>query len=120
MVHALVDEAERLVAEGVEARLAAADAGAEAEAEADRRELLDSTVPIPTTPSAKDRAHPPSQRGRRARTVACAPMAKGAILTPRGRLPPLVPRGVAGAEMADNGPARGTMVIRPWGYASGS
>ena len=23
---------------------------------------------------------------------------------------------VAGAEMADNGPARGTMVIRPWGY----
>ena len=23
---------------------------------------------------------------------------------------------IAGAEMADNGPARGTMVIRPWGY----
>ena len=23
---------------------------------------------------------------------------------------------VARAEMADNGPARGTMVIRPWGY----
>jgi hypothetical protein len=41
MVDALVAEAERLVAEGVEARLAAADAGAEAEAEADRRELLD-------------------------------------------------------------------------------
>jgi (E)-4-hydroxy-3-methylbut-2-enyl-diphosphate synthase len=41
MVAALVDEAERLVAEGVEARLAAADAGAEAEAEADRRALLD-------------------------------------------------------------------------------
>ncbi|MGD0880667.1 MAG: flavodoxin-dependent (E)-4-hydroxy-3-methylbut-2-enyl-diphosphate synthase [Acidimicrobiales bacterium] len=41
MVEALVLEAERLVAEGVEARLAAADAGAEAEAEADRRELLD-------------------------------------------------------------------------------
>src|SRR5207302_10015760 len=40
MVAALVDEAERLVAEGVEARLAAADAGAEAEAEADRRALL--------------------------------------------------------------------------------
>ncbi len=40
MVQALVDEAERLVAEGVEARLAAADAGAAAEAEADRRELL--------------------------------------------------------------------------------
>jgi len=41
MVEALVAEAERLVSEGVEARLAAADAGAEAEAEADRRELLD-------------------------------------------------------------------------------
>ena len=41
MVEALVAEAERLVAEGVEARLAAADAGAAAEAEADRRELLD-------------------------------------------------------------------------------
>ena len=41
MVSALVEEAERLVAEGVDARLAAADAGAEAEAEADRRELLE-------------------------------------------------------------------------------
>lgn len=42
MVTALVAEAERLVAEGVEARLAAADAGAEAEAAADRQELLES------------------------------------------------------------------------------
>ncbi|HEX7276548.1 MAG TPA: flavodoxin-dependent (E)-4-hydroxy-3-methylbut-2-enyl-diphosphate synthase [Acidimicrobiales bacterium] len=41
MVSALVDEAEKLVAEGVEARLAAADVGAEAEAEADRRALLE-------------------------------------------------------------------------------
>ena len=41
MVGALVAEAEKLVTEGVEARLAAADAGAEAEAAADRRELLD-------------------------------------------------------------------------------
>ena len=41
MVDALVAEAERLVAEGIEARLAAADAGAEAEAEADRLSLLD-------------------------------------------------------------------------------
>lgn len=40
MISALVEEAEKLVAEGVEARLAAADAGAEAEAEADRRALL--------------------------------------------------------------------------------
>ncbi len=41
MVSALVAEAEQLVAEGVEARLALADVGAEAEAEADRRDLLE-------------------------------------------------------------------------------
>jgi (E)-4-hydroxy-3-methylbut-2-enyl-diphosphate synthase len=42
MVSALVEEAERLVAEGVEARLAAADKNAPAEAEADRLALLES------------------------------------------------------------------------------
>ncbi len=41
MVAALVEEAERLVAEGFEARLAAADAGAAEEAERTRRELID-------------------------------------------------------------------------------
>jgi (E)-4-hydroxy-3-methylbut-2-enyl-diphosphate synthase len=41
MVEALLAEAELLVAEGIEARLAAADVGAEAEAEADRRALVD-------------------------------------------------------------------------------
>jgi (E)-4-hydroxy-3-methylbut-2-enyl-diphosphate synthase len=41
MVEALVDEATKIVAEGVEARLAARDLGAEAEAEADRAMLLD-------------------------------------------------------------------------------
>ncbi len=41
MVAALVDEAERLVKEGVAARLAAADSGAAAEAEKDRLALLD-------------------------------------------------------------------------------
>lgn len=40
MVDALVEEAEKLVAEGVEARLAARDLSAEAEAEADRALLL--------------------------------------------------------------------------------
>jgi (E)-4-hydroxy-3-methylbut-2-enyl-diphosphate synthase len=40
MVSALVEEAERLVAEGAEARLAAAEAGAAEEAERDRRQLL--------------------------------------------------------------------------------
>jgi (E)-4-hydroxy-3-methylbut-2-enyl-diphosphate synthase len=41
MVEALLAEARLLVSEGVEARLAAADKGAAAEAEADRRALLD-------------------------------------------------------------------------------
>src|SRR5271166_5345270 len=41
MVEALVAEAEKLIAEGVEARLAAADSGAEAEAEADRKALFE-------------------------------------------------------------------------------
>jgi (E)-4-hydroxy-3-methylbut-2-enyl-diphosphate synthase len=41
MVEALVAEAEKLVKDGVEARLAAADRGAAAEAEADRAALLD-------------------------------------------------------------------------------
>jgi (E)-4-hydroxy-3-methylbut-2-enyl-diphosphate synthase len=41
MVSALVEEAEKLVKEGFEARLAAADQGAAAEAEKDRRDLLD-------------------------------------------------------------------------------
>ena len=40
MVEALVAEAEKLVAEGIEARLAAADTGAAAEAEADRQALF--------------------------------------------------------------------------------
>jgi (E)-4-hydroxy-3-methylbut-2-enyl-diphosphate synthase len=41
MVTALIDEAEKLVKEGVEARLAAAESGAAEAAEADRRALLD-------------------------------------------------------------------------------
>jgi (E)-4-hydroxy-3-methylbut-2-enyl-diphosphate synthase len=41
MVSALVEEAERLVAEGVEARLAAADQGAAEQIEADRRVLVE-------------------------------------------------------------------------------
>ena len=115
MVQALVDEAERLVAEGVEARLAAADASAEAEAEADRRALLDSTGADPNHTVGEDRDHPASQRGRE-RPLACAPMAKGAIVTREEDFPRWYQEVIAGAEMADNGPARGTMVIRPWGY----
>jgi (E)-4-hydroxy-3-methylbut-2-enyl-diphosphate synthase len=41
MVEALVDEAKKIIAEGIEARLLARDLSAEAEAEADRAELLD-------------------------------------------------------------------------------
>jgi hypothetical protein len=40
MVSALVEEAERIVAEGIEARIAAADADAEAIAAATREELI--------------------------------------------------------------------------------
>jgi (E)-4-hydroxy-3-methylbut-2-enyl-diphosphate synthase len=40
MVQALVDEAQKIVAEGIEARIAAADQGAEKEAEADRQALF--------------------------------------------------------------------------------
>src|SRR5947208_6391190 len=50
MVEALVEEAERLVAEGAEARLAAADTGAVEEAERDRQAMLaeqgDDTKPV--------------------------------------------------------------------------
>jgi (E)-4-hydroxy-3-methylbut-2-enyl-diphosphate synthase len=41
MVSALVEEAERILAEGIDARLAAADAGAAAEAAATRTELIE-------------------------------------------------------------------------------
>src|SRR5580658_4204597 len=43
-------------------------------------------------------------------------MAKGAIVTRAEDFPRWYQEVVARAEMADNGPARGTMVIRPWGY----
>jgi len=43
-------------------------------------------------------------------------MAKGAIVTREEDFPRWYQEVIAGAEMAENGPARGTMVIRPWGY----
>jgi prolyl-tRNA synthetase len=43
-------------------------------------------------------------------------MAKGAIVTRAEDFPRWYQEVIAGAELADNGPARGTMVIRPWGY----
>jgi prolyl-tRNA synthetase len=45
-------------------------------------------------------------------------VAKQAVLTPQGKdFPQWYQDVVARAELAENGPARGTMVIRPWGYA---
>src|SRR3954466_4483168 len=45
-------------------------------------------------------------------------MDQATILTPQATdFPRLYQDVVAKAEMADNGPVRGTMVIRPWGYA---
>jgi prolyl-tRNA synthetase len=45
-------------------------------------------------------------------------VAKQAVLTPQGEdFPQWFQDVVARAELAENGPARGTMVIRPWGYA---
>jgi prolyl-tRNA synthetase len=43
-------------------------------------------------------------------------MTKGAIVSRDADFPRWYQEVVAGAEMADNGPVRGTMVIRPWGY----
>jgi len=45
-------------------------------------------------------------------------MAKAPIVTPRGEdFPRWYQDVVAKAELADNGPVRGTMVVRPYGYA---
>ncbi len=45
-------------------------------------------------------------------------MAKAPVLTPQGEdFPRWFQDVVQKAELAENGPARGTMVIRPWGYA---
>ncbi len=43
-------------------------------------------------------------------------MPKGAIITREEDFPRWYQEVISGAEMADNGPAAGTMVIRPWGY----
>ena len=90
MVRALVDEAERLVAEGVEARIAAADSSAEAEAEADRRALLESTGSDPNHTSEKIeiiRRHTEDDAERagdgRVRPVACTDGAR--VRSSRGR-----------------------------------
>ncbi|HXQ18027.1 MAG TPA: proline--tRNA ligase [Acidimicrobiales bacterium] len=44
-------------------------------------------------------------------------MAAGSLTSRADDFPRWYQEVVAGAEMAENGPVRGTMVIRPWGYA---
>ena len=48
--------------------------------------------------------------------ISCAPMTKGAIVSRAEDFPRWYQEVIARAEMAENGPVRGTMVIRPWGY----
>ena len=64
MVEALVEEAERLVAEGIEARLAAADSGAAAEAEADRAALVAEQGDDVNFKRGPGRHHPQDDRAR--------------------------------------------------------
>ena len=46
-------------------------------------------------------------------------MANEAVLTPQGKdFPQWYQDVVARAELAENGPARGSMVIRPWAWAT--
>src|SRR3984957_4329906 len=44
-------------------------------------------------------------------------MAAGSLTSRADDFPRWYQEVVSGAELADNGPVRGTMVIRPWGYA---
>ncbi len=81
MVSALVEEAEKLVAQGIDARLAAADAGAEAEAEADRRMLLEakgddanhSAQKVELIRKTIDEGHEPPRPSRSARPRSARP-----------------------------------------------
>jgi hypothetical protein len=118
----LVEEAKKIAAEGVEARLAARDVTAEAEAAADRALLLDDRGGDANhdreriekirrrsgaeTPSVVFLNLPKERRG----PIECAD-------PPGEDFPRWYQDVVAKAEMADNGPVRGTMVIRPYGYA---
>ena len=59
-----------------------------------------------------------ARRGRHTSRHYPDPMAKGSVLTPQAEdFPRWYQDVVAKAELADNGPVRGTMVIRPYGYA---
>ena len=124
MVEALVDEAKKIADEGIEARLAARDASAEAEAAADRaraarRRGADANHASERIAQIRRRAPELAtpwlgcRQSNRRRIVATQ-----SVLTPQAEdFPRWYQDVVAKAEMADNGPVRGTMVIRPYGYA---
>ena len=62
--------------------------------------------------------HPISVPGIGVGPVRSPPMAKAPVLTPQADdFPRWYQDVLAKAELADNGPVRGTMVIRPYGYA---
>ena len=107
MVAALVDEAEKLVKEGVAARLAAADSGAAAEAEADRAALLEAKGADANRSEAAGRADRPAPPRPAARRHRSSPAAENPVPGTRGRrqtevmdveVRPLRPRGGAGVR----------------------
>ena len=119
MVDALVEWAEFIVAHGVDAAIARADTAlAEREAERDRRRNLGERGDDANDAGQTHRAHP--QAGRRtspAGTLHCL-MARQSVLTSQAEdFPRWYQDVVAKAELADNGPVRGTMVILPYGYS---
>ena len=96
-----------------------------AEAEKDRAALLDEQGDDANAERAARRAHPQARR-RRTRSSAgplppptsLGPDGQGACPHPQAEdFPRWYQDVVAKAELADNGPVRGTMVIRPYGYA---
>ena len=133
MVDALVEWAEFIHEHGVEAAVARVDTGKAArEAEKDRAALLaeqgdDANASEQRIELIHKRDRPEPGRGRKGADGRTAgrpayhrpPMAKQPVLTPQAEdFPRWYQDVVAKAELADNGPVRGTMVIRPYGYAA--
>ena len=124
MVSTLVEWAEFIHEHGVDAAVARVDtekAGARGR-EGPRRAARTSRATTPTPSEQKvELIHKRVEALSRASGGApptIGPMAKAPILTPQAEdFPRWYQDVVAKAELADNGPARGTMVIRPYGYA---
>ncbi len=147
MVEALVAEAEKLVAEGVEARSPRPTPGrrprprstgppcwpTRATTPTPRRPPSSSSEAAPLAEPPRHPAATPSpavvavrtgvgteeragDRGRGFRSLARRGQSSGAHPS-GGRFSPVVPGTWWPAELADNGPVRGTLVIRPYAYA---